>query len=143
MTKIAEISATPNNGWEFINWTENGEVISTESQFNYEVTKDTNLVANFQKKTFGVGITLSGSGTVSGDGSYQFGDNVTVTATPDEHNRFIGWFIGDDLISNDIEFTFVIENDVNLTAKFEEIMYTLTLVSNPEEGGVVNGSGTY
>ena len=143
MTKIADINATPNTGWEFINWTENGEVVSTNPEFSFEITKDTHLVANFQKKTFLVTIGLSGSGNVSGDGSYQFGDEVTVIATPDDHNKFIGWFIGDDMISDDAEFTFTIEDNMNLIAVFEEIMYVLTLEANPVDGGTVEGAGTY
>ena len=143
MGKIAQINATPNTGWEFVNWTEGDIVVSIEPQFEYEVTKDTTLTANFQKKTFLVTIGLSGSGSVSGDGSYLFGDEVTVVATPDEHNKFVGWFIGEDLISEDEIFTFIIEDNMNLTAKFEEITYVLTLVANPEEGGTVEGGGTY
>ena len=143
MAKIANINATPNTGWEFVNWTEGGNVVSTDAEFSFEVTKDTHLVANFQKKTFLVTIGLSGSGSVSGDGSYLFGDEVTLIATPDEHNKFVGWFIGEDLISDDKEFTFTIEDNMNIIAVFEEIMYVLTLEAKPEEGGVVEGAGTY
>ena len=143
MAKIANINATPNTGWEFVNWTEGGNVVSTDAEFSFEVTKDTHLVANFQKKTFLVTIGLSGSGSVSGDGSYLFGDEVTLIATPDEHNKFVGWFIGEDLISDDEEFTFTIEDNMDIIAKFEEIMYVLTLEAKPEEGGVVEGAGTY
>ena len=143
MAKIANINATPNTGWEFVNWTEGGNVVSTDAEFSFEVTKDTHLVANFQKKTFLVTIGLSGSGSVSGDGSYLFGDEVTLIATPDEHNKFVGWFIGEDLISDDEEFTFTIEDNMDIIAKFEEIMYVLTLEAKPEEGGVVEGTGTY
>jgi len=143
MRKIANINATPNTGWEFINWTEDGNVISTESEFQYEVTKDTTLIANFQKKTLLLTIGSLGFGSVSGGGSYLYGDNVTVTATPDEGHKFIGWYIGDSLISNDNIFTFVIDENLELTAKFEEITYTLILQANPEDGGIVNGGGIY
>lgn len=143
MGKLAQIKATPNTGWEFKNWTEGDLVISTEPEFEYEVTKDTTLIANFQKKTFLVTIGLSGSGSVFGDGSYLFGDEVTVTATPDEHNKFVGWYIGEDLVSEDVIFTFIIEENVELIAKFEEITYVLTLIANPEEGGIVEGGGIY
>ena len=143
MAKIANINATPNTGWEFKNWTKEGVVVSTEPEFSFEVTNDVHLVANFQKKTFLVTIGLSGSGSASGDGSYQFGDEVTVTATPNTHNKFVGWFIGEDLVSDEKVFTFTVEDNVNLIAKFEEIMYTVTLEAKPEEGGTVEGAGQY
>ena len=39
--------ATPNASYTFINWTENGETVSTETTYSFIVTGDRNLVANF------------------------------------------------------------------------------------------------
>lgn len=141
MEKITEVSATPNTGWEFVNWTENGNVVSTTPQFTFEVTKDVHLVANFQKKTFIIEIGLSGNGSVSGGGSYLYGDEATLVATPDKHFKFVGWFIGEDLLSDSETFTFTVEDNMNVTAKFEEIFYNVTLEANPVEGGTVSGGG--
>ena len=49
------------------------------------------------------------------------GSEVTVIATPDEDCDFIGWFIGDaeTPVSTDAEYTFVVEEDITLTAQFE------------------------
>ena len=41
------LTATPNAVYVFLNWTENGEVISTEAEYTFTVTGDRNLVANF------------------------------------------------------------------------------------------------
>lgn len=141
MEKMTEVSATPNKGWEFLNWTENGDVVSTEPQFTFEVTKDVHLVANFQKKTFIIEIGLSGSGSISGDGSYLYGDEATLVATPEENFKFVGWFLGEDLLSDDETFTFNVEDNMSITAKFEEIFYNVTLEAKPSEGGEVSGGG--
>src|SRR3569623_1910975 len=49
--------------------------------------------ANFDKKTFTLttSTTGAGSGTVSGAGTYKYGDPVTVTASPASGSRFASW----------------------------------------------------
>ena len=41
------LSAMANEGYTFMYWTENGEVVSTEATYSFIVTGDRNLVANF------------------------------------------------------------------------------------------------
>ena len=41
------LTATANAGYIFTNWTENGEVVSTEATYSFTVTGDRDLVANF------------------------------------------------------------------------------------------------
>ena len=49
------VSATPNTGYTFINWTENGTVVSTNANYSFIISSNRNLVANFE-------FTLSVSG---------------------------------------------------------------------------------
>jgi hypothetical protein len=41
------VTATPNEGYCFINWTENGNVVSTDASYNFVVTSDRHLTAHF------------------------------------------------------------------------------------------------
>ena len=41
------VAATPNAGYTFTGWTENGNVVSTELSYSFTATADRNLVANF------------------------------------------------------------------------------------------------
>ena len=43
------LTATANEGYTFVNWTENDEVVSTEATYSFEVTADRELVANFEE----------------------------------------------------------------------------------------------
>ena len=43
----ATLNATPNMGYVFLNWTENGEVVSTNATFSFTVSGNRSLVANF------------------------------------------------------------------------------------------------
>ena len=41
------LTATPNAGYYFLNWTEDGEVVSYDAAYSFAVNSDRNLVANF------------------------------------------------------------------------------------------------
>jgi uncharacterized protein (TIGR02145 family) len=41
------LTATPNEGYVFVNWTENGAVVSTDATYSFTVESNRNLVANF------------------------------------------------------------------------------------------------
>ena len=43
------LTATANEGYVFVNWTENGEEVSTDANYSFEVTADRVLVANFEE----------------------------------------------------------------------------------------------
>ena len=51
------------------------------------------------------------------------GTNVTIIATPNEGYAFVGWYIADleTLISTDLVYTTVVENDLSLVAKFKKV----------------------
>ena len=44
------LTATANEGYTFINWTEDGVEVSTEATYSFEVTGDRTLVANFEEE---------------------------------------------------------------------------------------------
>ena len=48
----ATLVATSNSGYTFVNWTENGNSITTNSSYSFNVTGNRNLVANFTNCAF-------------------------------------------------------------------------------------------
>ena len=44
---VCTLVATANEGYVFTNWTENGDVVSTEAEYSFTVNSNRNLVANF------------------------------------------------------------------------------------------------
>ncbi|WP_341433657.1 InlB B-repeat-containing protein, partial [Mesomycoplasma ovipneumoniae] len=48
-----------------------------------------------------------------------YGDTVTFTATPDAGYAFDGWYDGETKVSSDAEYTFDVNEEVNLTANFK------------------------
>lgn len=46
---ICTLSATSNEGYNFVNWTKDGEVVSTEAVYSFIVTEEATYVANFEE----------------------------------------------------------------------------------------------
>ncbi len=44
----ASLTAIPNNGYSFVNWTENGTVVSSQNPYSFTIYQNRNLVANFE-----------------------------------------------------------------------------------------------
>lgn len=86
----------------------------------------------------------TGTGTVTGGGTYKIGDTVTLTATPGAETVFRGWYDGDgNLISDKNTYTFTVKKDVALHGKFEGKV-TLTVKTQGHGSGTVTPTtGTY
>ncbi|MBE7497992.1 MAG: putative Ig domain-containing protein [Verrucomicrobiaceae bacterium] len=143
LNENAKADAFPNAGWQFVNWTENGTVVSTANPYVFNVTGDRELVANFS--VIG-GVTISASaapaagGSVTGGGSVANGTNVTVTATANAGYSFINWTEGGAPVSNNASYTFNAIANRTLVANFVA-GDTITATALPSIGGSVSGDG--
>ena len=139
------VNATPNYGYKFVNWTEDGNVVSEESEYSFTITSDRNLVANFELLDYDVNVSVSpeNAGTATGAGNYTHGDEITVNATPNAGYKFVNWTENGEVISTETEYTFIITSNRDLVANFELMDYDVTLSVNPEDAGVTTGEGTY
>ena len=141
------VSATANNGFTFTNWTENGSVVSTQANYTFTVTGNRNLVANFQGQQQSYTITVSANptngGTVTGGGSYNQGQQCTVSATPATGYTFLRWTENGTQVSTNTNYTFTVTGNRNLVAQFQQQNYTISVSANPSNGGSVAGGGAY
>jgi PKD repeat protein len=60
----------------------------------------------------------SNGGTVSGGGEYAYGETCTVTATPRNGYTFNGWMENEEVVSNELEYSFTATSDRDLVATF-------------------------
>ena len=127
--KTATLTATPAEGYQFVNWTKGEEVVSTENPYKFTVTADVALVANFElipptKYTVTLSDNTGGfEPLTSGAGEYEEGAEVTVSAVDSEGWVFVGWMDENgDIVSNDYQYTFVIEGNVALVAIYAQLM---------------------
>lgn len=58
------------------------------------------------------------NGTVEGFGEYEEGAEATLTATPAEGYEFVNWTKGEEVVSTENPYTFVVTADVALVANF-------------------------
>ncbi len=83
-------------------------------------------------------------GRVKGETEYVKGSQLTVTAELEEFFRFKGWYVDGEKVSDELSYTFVGEQDIELTAHFEEKdTVTISLTPDPENRGSVSGEGRY
>ena len=142
------LSATPNNGYTFVNWTENGTQISPNASYTFTVTRDRSFVANFhvqQQYTISVSADPSDGGGVTGGGTYIRGTSCTVHATANNGYIFVNWTENGTQVSTNADYTFTVTNDRSLVAHFQQQpqQYTISVSANPSNGGRVTGGGTY
>ena len=142
------VSAIANSGYSFTNWTENGNVVSTNRNYTFIVTSDRTLVANFtaqpQNYTISVSANPSNGGSVTGGGTYQQGQSCTVTATPNTGYTFLRWTENGNQVSTNASYTFTVTGNRTLVAQFAQQQFTITAIADPSQwAGGVEGGGTY
>ena len=139
------VSATANTGYTFTNWTENGNVVSSNATYTFNVEGNRNLVANFTLNNYTVTVSAnpSNGGSVTGGGTFTYGQSCTVTATANTGYTFSNWTENGNVISSNADYTFTVEGNRNLVANFTAITYTITVSANPSNSGTTSGGGTY
>ena len=139
------VIATASNGYTFTNWTENGNVVSTNASYSFTVTGNRTLVAHFTAQSYTINAAASPNyaGTVSGSGNYNYGQSCTLTATPAEHYIFVNWTKQGQVVSTNATYTFTVTESATYLANFQLESYTISVSSNPTEGGTVTGGGEY
>ena len=92
-------------------------------------------------------ITASASptagGTVSGAGTYDEGQTVTLTATAASGYTFSKWTKNGTQVSTNAVYSFTASADAAYVAVFTQNSYAITASANPTAGGTVSGAGTY
>ena len=144
------VNAMPNPGYTFVSWTDDdtGDVVSDDASYSFTMpANDIELTANFEAINYTVSVTVSpeGAGTVTGEGTFNVGDNVTLEALPADGYSFLNWTDnGGSEVSVASSYSFTMPaNDVELTANFEAIDYTVSVTVSPEGAGTVTGEGTF
>ncbi|HEX2836869.1 MAG TPA: hypothetical protein VHN77_01950 [Phycisphaerales bacterium] len=116
INSTATLTAAPNAGWGFVNWTEGASQVGTNATYTFSATVNRTLIAHFVPAytitTFSVPMY---GGTVTGAGTYNEGSTVTLTAEPNPGFVFTGWSDG----STDVVHTFPATTDLWITALFE------------------------
>ena len=144
------VTATPNANYNFINWTEDDDVVSCDTNYTFTVNSNRILVANFTANpvpthTIAVSANPTEGGTVGGGGNFTEGQSCTVTATPNTNYTFTNWTENGTVVSTNASYTFTVTNNHTLVANFTYVppTYTINVSANPTNGGNITGGGTF
>lgn len=119
------LRATPKQGATFQGYYLNnigGQLLSNRAEYTFTVEGAMSIVAKFsaRPKTITVSASPAAGGSVSGGGSKEVGTNCTVVATANAGYAFAGWYEDNTLVSNAASYTFLVENERTLEARFVE-----------------------
>ena len=181
------LTATPNNGYTFINWTCNGHEVSANSEYKFIATQDSAFVANFEESStpswevnpaefayngeITAKVIIDGSMANSGILGAFVGSQCRGVADasyfpPADHYVFTIMCYGNETTGDNLTFkyydtvadkTYDISNEVAFEPNMIEgsamnplefsittsQKYSITTVASPELGGTVTGAGEY
>ena len=95
--------------------------IASESTMTGTINSEGTLILKvyYTRNTYTVSNKNTSYGSIIGTGSYAYGQTVTITANPNLGYEFALWYDGETQLSTGNTYTFTVEKNVKLTAKFE------------------------
>jgi len=122
------VVATSNSGYTFVNWTEGGTQVSTNSSYSFTALNNRTLVANFTSTpiyTISTSSSPSAGGTTSGSGTFPSGQQTTVVATSNSGYTFVNWTESGSQVTTNASYTFNVIGNRNLVANFTNCTFSL------------------
>ena len=120
-----ELKAEANEGYDFACWKINGEKISEEPVYKYQIVADRTIKAEFKAKLYDVTIDYDvQAGIVSlgkGVGKYEYNTDIQLSASPNAGYVFNGWRVDGEILSTDAIFSLTIKKNVEIEAVFTKI----------------------
>ena len=115
---ICTLTATPAPRYSFVKWMKNGSAVSMDPVLNITVTGDAEYIACFEKTVFEINVYTqpASSGIVSGFGTYNKGETVTLKVTPNANYKFLKWTENGTFLSSETTYSFVAEADRTICA---------------------------
>ena len=139
---MVTLTPAPDVGYEFVDWTVNSGSVTIPFNSFTMPNNDVEITANFQLKEYTVTLQVigSGTGTVSGGGTYKMGDSVTVSTVTGDHSVWADWYgthanntFGD--LNNQSQTFIMPAQNLAFSAIYNPIYYQVTT-------SVGSGSGT-
>ena len=135
------LTATANTGYTFVRWTKNGSQVSTSPTYTFTVTENASYVAVFSLNSYTISASASptAGGSVNGAGTYSHGSTCNLTASANIGYSFVNWTENGTQVSDNTNYTFVVNGNRNLMANFSLNSYDITTSVTPINGGRVTG----
>ncbi len=114
------LTATPNEHYSFVQWSDGDKTNPRQ----LVITKNLSLTAEFIMDEFTLSCGSIANGVISGEGTYAYGTNVNVLATPNAHYHFVNW--NDGITDNPRKVT--VTGNISFSPIFEIDVLTVTFI---------------
>ncbi len=139
----ATISATPDTGYHFLNWVEDGSEITNEESYTFAVTSDRDFLAVFDINTYIIEATAGDNGSItpSGEVEVDHGSDITFTINPVPGYYIDNVDVDGESIGTPEEYTFenVTADGHTIHATFD--IHTYDVEISAEGNGTVEPEG--
>ena len=113
------LTAAAADGYHFAGWYRGDTLYTARESCEFTAREDLEMTALFCKMPpISVRVYATAGGTVTGNRSYNEGEQAVVNAFADDGYVFVGWYADDELVSSDTQYGFYPEGDVVLKAVF-------------------------
>ena len=136
--EVVTLTPVANPDWIFIGWS--GDTSGMNNPLTVTIFEDTNITANFRFEAWTLTTSVFPEGT--GDvvlypdkPTYQYGEQVTLTAIPNPSWYFAGWTGDASGFSSQIIVTMT--DNLDITANFSQAEYSLSVSVSPPGMGTV------
>ncbi len=142
------VNATAAAGFRFMNWTDDGKIVSTSASYTFTIDVNHSLVANFivdvPQRSIGTSAAPAAGGSTTGGGVKDNGASVTVVAAANAGYAFTNWTEAGAVVSTSASYTFVAMADRVMVANFTNLpTFTVSTSASPSAGGMTTGGGAY
>ena len=126
---VVELSAFPDDGWEFISWS--GDITSEDNPIQVEILDNLSIIAEFERMDYTLTIDVEGEGTVdmevvqSKSTDFPFETEVELTAVADHGWQFTEWT--GDVTGNANPAALIMDDHKTVTAWFDRREFSLDL----------------
>ena len=143
--ETCNLTATPNTGYAFVNWTKNGTVVSNNANYSFTVTDNGNYVAHFAVARYTITVLAQPAegGNFYGAGTYDYGHVVTLRAIAHEGYEFINWTRNGAVVSSNANYPIVVREDAEYVANFLINTFEIKASTDPFNTGEIEGMGVY
>lgn len=139
----AVASASPNPGYKFSKWLENGVSVSTAANYTFTVTGDRLLVAKF-KPVYTMVVTPEPpeGGDLEADPVYEVGELARLKAKPNTGYCFVNWTQNGDSVSTATNYEFNVTGNRELVGHFAP-GHRIDVRAEPANAGFAGGGGVH
>lgn len=145
------LRVTPNPTWRFAGWIIKGEYVSSDFYLPLVVSADCTITAQFIPDTTHYTVVAYSEqpqgGSVTGGGSYQYGQVAHLEANPNPGWDFSYWCLHlwniTACSSSSTMVDVFVDGDYTYSAQFTQKIFNVNLTADPSDGGSVSGGGQY